>query len=49
MRYTEAAELFKLAKGKNKVRFYAASRENVLEKIIIKKKQEEVVTKIIYS
>ena len=49
VRYTEAAELFKLAKGKNKVRFYAASRENVLEKIIIKKKQEEVVTKIIYS
>ena len=49
VRYTEALQLVKLDKGINKIRFYAASRENVLEKIIIKKKQEEVVTKIIYG
>ena len=49
MRYTEALQLAKLDKGINKIRFYAASRENVLEKIIIKKKQEEIVTKIIYG
>ena len=49
VRYTEALQLAKLDKGINKIRFYAASRENVLEKIIIKKKQEEVVTKIIYG
>ena len=47
VRYTKT--LVSLNKGENKVRYYAASRENVLEKIILRKKIQKKVQKRIYG
>ncbi|MBR3041708.1 MAG: glycosyl hydrolase 115 family protein [Eubacterium sp.] len=47
VRYTKT--LVSLQQGVNKVRYYAGSRENVLEKIILRKKVIEKVQKRIYG
>ena len=47
VRITEV--LVTLNAGKNRIRFYAASRENVLERIVLQKKTETIKPKRIYG